>query len=196
MSADESRYDREEAPVRKSSGTSCLLWTLLLGVGGAVVCGVVCCGGLAYFGFNIMATEVEVAIRDNAQIREHLGDLQSVRLNFMKSVADEDGDTWVYDLTGSKGKGELTVVQTTGAAGGESFHSAKLRLADGTTVDIAMQPDENLIDQLKLKIDAATPADKPVDPTALPTITEPIPTDPAAPAETSSSTPTEPAKPE
>lgn len=193
MSMDDRRLDREDAPVRKSSGTSCLLWTLLLGVGSVVVGGVLCCGGVAYFGLNLMATELEVEIRDNAQIREHLGDLQSVRLNFMKSIIDDDDDVWVYNLTGSKGQGELTVKQTTGDDGDEVFHKATLRLSDGQTVEIDMQPliiETHTLDSVEAAVEKPEPAEpSPVQP-------NPVPANPATPTDATPVTPPEPSKPE
>ncbi len=192
--ASDDRPVYEDTPVRKkSSGSSCLPWLFGFGIF-SVICGVLCCGGLAYFGFNLMATEMEVAIRDNAQIREHLGDFQSVRLNFMKSIADDDNNTWVYNVTGSKGQGELTVVQTTGDDGDEVFHSAKLRLSDGRVIDIAIQPEVDMLEKFKSQLDQL---DKTLEGEAAPS--ETMPTEPAIPepAPTTTETPpTEPTKPE
>lgn len=192
MSIDDRRFEQEDAPVRKSSSTSCLLWVLGFGVVG-VVCGVLCCGGAAYFGFNLMATELEVVLRDNAQIHQHLGDLQSVRHNFMKTIADNDDDTWVFDLTGSKSNGELTVIQTTGDEGDQVFHRATLRLPDGQTIEIDMQPlviETHTLDAVESAVEKPEPAEpSPVQP-------EPVPTSPATPTEATPATLPEPSKPE
>ncbi len=195
MATDDVREYHEEPPVRRTNSSSCLVWIIGFGVVG-VLCCVLCCGGVAYFGFNLMSTEVEVAIRDNPQIREHLGDLQSVELNFMKSVADDDDDTWVYNIKGSKGRGELTVKQSTGANGDEVFHNAQLRLSNGQVVDVQIQPEVDLLNELKSKLDAAMMKDE-SDPSETPTTTTETPAEPT-PAATESPTtvPPQPEKPE
>ncbi len=192
MAADDRVVYEDEAPVRKpSSGSSCLPWVFGFGVF-SVICGVLCCGGLAYFGFNLMATELEVAIRDNAQVREHIGDLQSVSLNFMKSIADDDDDTWVYNLKGSKAQAEMIVNQTTGDSGDEVFHSAKLRLADGTMIDIQIQPEVDLLQNLKLELDHDMEKAEQEAEVKKAEGAEPAP----AAVDTPAATPAEPAKPE
>lgn len=125
--------DRERS--EKSSGSSCLFWTLGCAVVGVVMM-FVCCGGIGYFGINLMTSEVQAELRDHPQIREHLGELSSVRLNLFKSMAHDGEDIWVYDLTGAKGKGEITIHHVTDESGDEAFHSATLRLSDGQTIQI------------------------------------------------------------
>ncbi len=145
MSWDDRDSFGERQPSRKAGSSACLPWALGCGGVGLIVM-LVCCGGVGVFGVNLMSTEAELALRDNAQIREHLGELSSVRVNLLKSVSQEGDDVWVYDLTGAKGNGELTTLQTTDDNGDEVFHSAKLRLSDGKTVDIEMQPPANAPD--------------------------------------------------
>lgn len=189
MASDDRVVYDDERPVRKSSsGSSCLPWLVGFGVF-SVICGVLCCGGLAYFGFNLMATELEVAIRDNPTIHEHLGDVESVSLNFMKSIADDDDDTWVYNVKGSKAQGELTVVQTTDDDGDEVFHSAQLRLADGRTIEVPIEPELDMLQKIKAELDKAVDE-------AESTMPDPMPVESAPTSETPPSSPPEPAKPE
>lgn len=187
MAADDVREYHDEPPVRRTNSSSCLLWVVGFGLVG-VICCVLCCGGFAYFGFNLMSTEVEVAIRDNPQVREHLGDLQSVSLNLMKSVADNGDQTWVYNVKGSKGTGELTVVEINGPSGKKSFHSAKLRLADGRTIDVEIQPETDTVDQIKAEMDAVNGKESSDG------VAKPSPTAEPESVPTTTETPSEPAK--
>lgn len=132
-----SRYDDDDdvRPPQRKSG-NWLVIALILGVAvlGAGV--LACCGGVAYFGINVVTTEVETALRDNPTLREHVGEIQKFTLNFTRTVAEDKEDVWVYDVVGSKASGELTVHHVTGAGGKEQVRSASLRLKDGTTVEL------------------------------------------------------------
>lgn len=158
--------DREQR--EKSSGSNCLAWTLGCAVVSGIMMVFLCCGGIGYFGVNIMNTEVQAELRDNPQIREHLGELSSVQLNMFKSMTHDGDDIWVYDLTGSKGKGEITIHQTTNDSGDEEFHSATLRLSDGQTIEIQLK---------KSNAEAETPPvnEAPVTDAPMPDVTTPVP---------------------
>jgi hypothetical protein len=193
MSMDDDDSGRARPRSRQESGNGCLYWTLgCAGIG--VVCLLLCCGVVGYFGVNMMSTEVEMALRDNPQIREHLGELRTVRVNMFKSMSHDGDDVWVYDLTGEKGTGELTTVQTTDFDGEETFHSAKLRLSDGRTIDIQMGTDAAAADVAPPMGEAVTPMDSATTPETPPAATT-TNGDPATPA-ADPTTPPEPTKPE
>ncbi|HET6425889.1 MAG TPA: hypothetical protein VFG20_19520 [Planctomycetaceae bacterium] len=158
MALDDDAYgERTRAP--KQGGSGCLYWTL--GCGAVGVIGVLlCCGGFAMLGLNMISTEAEVALRDNAEIREHLGELTSVKMNMTKTMTHAGDDLWVYDLVGTKGKGELTAHQTTDGAGDEVFHTATLRLSDGQTIEIDMK--SKAAAEPDIPFDAAEPVTPPV----------------------------------
>jgi hypothetical protein len=160
MALDDDSYgERTRAP--KQGGSGCLYWTL--GCGAVGMIGVLlCCGGIGILGVNMISTEVELALRDNAQIREHLGELTSVRANLMKTMTHAGDDLWVYDLVGTKGKGELTAHQTTNDAGDEVFHTATLRLSDGQTIEINMQPN-GVVAEPAIPVDVENPVTPPTD---------------------------------
>lgn len=105
----------------------------------AVVLGggtLVCCGGFVYFGLNIMSAEVETELRDNARLREHIGELQELTMNFTRSLANDEDDIFVYNVRGTLGSGELTVHHITGDDGRELVVAASLRLSDGRTIEL------------------------------------------------------------
>lgn len=121
-------------PPRKSS----LLWLwILLGVGGIGL--LVCCGGLVAvgaFGLNVMSAEVAEQVRDVPAFREHIGELESLDVDFVATSAKGDEETFVYNAKGTKGTGVLTVKQITDDDFNEVIEEAKLRLPDGREVQI------------------------------------------------------------
>jgi hypothetical protein len=111
-------------------------------VAGGAVCllGVlVCCGGgfaLMSFGFGVITVEVEDQLRDNEQVRQHLGEIQEFEMDWTRSFADEDDDTFTYRIKGDKGSGTIKVKHITNDDGDEEIVSASLRLDSGQTVEI------------------------------------------------------------
>lgn len=120
----------------KTPGSSLWVW-VLLALGG--VAGVCCCGGgvgLVMFGMNIVTAEIADELRDNPKFREHIGELQEMDVDYIASAAKDDDETFVYDVKGDKGSGELTVKHVTADDGSEQIVEATLRLPDGKQVQI------------------------------------------------------------
>jgi len=118
---------------RRSSGGS-TLWFVL--GGGGILLLLLCCGGgagLLVTVRNMMTAEVKSQLRDNAKLREHVGELETVELDFAGSLAEDDDNTFKYNVRGSKGRGELTVIESDDD---ETIVEATLRLPDGTKVPI------------------------------------------------------------
>lgn len=113
-------------------------WAMILIIAAVVLGGgtLVCCGGFVYFGLNIMSAEVETELRDNARLREHIGELQELTMNFTRSLANDEDDIFVYNVRGTLGNGELTVHHITGDDGRELVVAASLRLSDGRTIEL------------------------------------------------------------
>ena len=91
---------------------------------------------MAIFGLNITTTEVANELRDNPKFREHIGELQTLSIDWTRSSAEDDGDTFVYNAKGSKGSGVVTVKHITDDDGNEEIIDASLRLPDGRQVQI------------------------------------------------------------
>jgi hypothetical protein len=133
-------YADDDRPPRPRSGSN---WVWIAIVFGGVTLGVAlmaCCGGVVYFGLGVTTAEIETDLRDNPILREHIGEVEKFTMNFIRSVAEDDDDIWVYDVVGTKASGQLTVHHTTNDQGNEEIHSAKLRLKDGTTVELLPEP--------------------------------------------------------
>jgi len=111
-------------------------------IGGLTI--VICCGGgtaLIVFGMNVITKEVEVELRDNEALVEQLGPIQSFELDWMGSfaAAEEDEDVLVFQVEGTKTRGELTVKSVTGPDGNEHVEWAELRLTTGEVVELVLE---------------------------------------------------------
>ena len=111
-------------------------WLIVVLVGGGLICVFACCGGFVAFGFGIIQEEVELELRDHPVIRAHIGEISSVKMDFMASIANNNDDVWVYDIEGSKEKGRVTLNHVTDDIGNEVFREGTLRLSDGRTVTL------------------------------------------------------------
>jgi hypothetical protein len=128
-------YGSPQSPPRRSS-SGCWLWAILLGGGFLLL---VCCGGgalLVGFGLQIVTTEIEDQLSGNPILQEHVGEVQSFEMDWSRSFADEDDDTFIYQVQGTKGEGRVTVKHITDDDGNEVILSAQLRLPNGETVDL------------------------------------------------------------
>ena len=138
----DSNFDPSVPPLSRSaprSGGGFKIVVLLLIAGG--VCLLLCCGGgvgLGIFFMEVIATEIEQKVRDHPQVREHVGEIQELSMDFTKSVAHENDDVYIYNVKGTAGEGELIVEQYTDDNGDEVITAAQLRLPDGTTIEIDM----------------------------------------------------------
>lgn len=130
-------------PPPKSSGLSaCLIAVLVLG--GVVL--LVCCGGLVglmLFGGRLMASEVEAQLRDNPVLQEHIGQIESFEIDWVRSGQEEGDDTFVYRVEGTKGKGYCVVTHITDLEGNEQIVRAELRTDEGD-VYVLVEPDDPL----------------------------------------------------
>lgn len=95
------------------------------------------------FGLQIVTTEIEDQLSGNPILQEHIGEVQSFEMDWSRSFADEDDDTFIYQVQGTKGEGRVTVKHITGEDGNEVILSAQLRLPSGETIDLMPGQDQN-----------------------------------------------------
>ena len=112
---------------------------LVMLVGGTAIC----CGGMFFvgsWGLDIVAQDIARQLRDDPVIQEEIGEIEEISMNLTASATHADDETFVYDVRGSKGSGELTVQSVTLPQGGEEILSASLRTEDGRQIDIDVEP--------------------------------------------------------
>lgn len=71
-----------------------LLWGILAFFGLFVP--ILCCGGillLGRFGLGVLAADIEMQVRDHPVIQEHIGEIEELEVDFVRSAALEDPDT-------------------------------------------------------------------------------------------------------
>ncbi|WP_153559139.1 Coa1/Tim21 domain-containing protein [Roseimaritima sediminicola] len=111
-------------------------------LGASIVLGVLlCCGaiwGMMSFGMNTVAQDIRIQLRDHPTIKEHIGEIESIEVDFSASLAHPDDETFVYTVDGSKGDGELTVKSITHFDDSEEIISAQLRTDAGETYDLEL----------------------------------------------------------
>jgi hypothetical protein len=135
-------YGPPQPPPRRSS-SGCWIWAIVAGAGFLLL---MCCGGgalLVGFGLQIVTTEIEDQLSGNPILQEHIGEVQSFEMDWSRSFADEDDDTFIYQVQGTKGEGRVTVKHITGEDGNEVILSAQLRLPSGETIDLMPGQDQN-----------------------------------------------------
>ena len=116
------------------SGSRWWLW-LLLGGMGMLFC--LCCGGaaLVYFGFNIIEQELTPQLENDPVVQEHIGEVQSVEFDFMKSIDENetggDAEALVFRVEGTKGSGHVIGRSETGPDGVEHLTGGILRMPNG-----------------------------------------------------------------
>ena len=106
----------------------------------AIVIVVVIGGGYMLYRTSVgmLAELVQVAIRDNPVVLEHVGNIQEIEFDIKGTGAIGEKDILVFDVLGSKGSGELRVVIAEDKRDDEkvSINQGSLRMADGQTFDL------------------------------------------------------------
>ena len=108
-------FPTETTPVqpegKKSGGgrTVTIILVVLGLIGG--VCALCCCGGVGmfYFGMNEMAKQVQTKYADDETVVEYIGGIESCAFNFGDTISEQQRreDTWVFDVEGPSGSGQL-----------------------------------------------------------------------------------------
>ena len=121
-------------PKRKSS----MGLVIILAVTTGLVLVLLCCGGgigVVWFGLGVVENSVLSQLRDHPAVEEHIGEIEEFKMNLMASANHEDSDTFIYDVSGSKGSGTLEVRSVT-VGSHEEISDATLELPDGTRINL------------------------------------------------------------
>lgn len=90
------------------------------------------------------ARQVRIDLEDHAIIEEHIGEIEEIRYDEPRSMAETDDVVFVFQLTGSKSNGTLRAACITVAKDEEDVISGELTLESGETVQLF--PDNPLED--------------------------------------------------
>ena len=99
------------------------------------------------FGFNVFASEVEAALRDNPVIIEHLGRIEEFEFDFSASITTEGDDDFVFRARGTRGAGLITATCVTNDDGVEEVIAGTIQLDSGETLDLFPE-DEAVLEEL------------------------------------------------
>lgn len=132
-------YEHQALGQTPSGAFSNKLFWLVLG-GGFITTVLLCCGGtivLGRFGLGVLAADIEMQLRDHPVIQVHIGQIEELSVNFTRSAALEDTDTFIYEIRGNRGSGELTVTSHAQWIGDqEQIVAATLRLENGEVIEL------------------------------------------------------------
>ena len=152
------------APPQKSSKV--WLWVLgtigVLGVVGALVC----CGG-GYFamkaGTGMLAEVFKQQLIGNPTIDEHIGDIESMEMNFgaTQQHADESQGAIAFDISGSKGSGTILIKQDP-SGDGTGIATAELIMSDGSRHPVDVEGGGGVLNE-DFKIDLGQPDTEPAE---------------------------------
>ena len=86
---------------------------------------------------SVVSADIENQLRNHPEIEEHVGAIQSLEVDWAKSMAEDDYDIWTYDVEGTKAKGEL-IVESESDFDSEVIVSATLRLSTGEEIELTI----------------------------------------------------------
>ena len=111
---------------------------IAVGVGVAGVIGLVAVGG---WGMGLYEDEVCARLKSEAALVERTGDLTTCAQRTMRSGDIDDVDTFVFEVAGPKGAGEVFVRSTsTGEDGGEEYQGILLVMNGEETLVFGERP--------------------------------------------------------
>ncbi len=138
MSTDSSKhpiYLQSPSETPRQRGWGCLILGVL---GISCVSAMLCCGlagGGFYWAMQVYAQEVQRELAKNSVIREHLGELHSISMDWSRSFS-EANDVYAFNVEGQRGSGYVVVTLVTDAQGHEEIRDGTLRFPDGRTLPL------------------------------------------------------------
>ncbi len=122
---------------RKQSGNS---WLIVGVIAGVVAGGFLVCGGACLLGFNFFLDETTRSVRaglaDNPVIREHIGEVQSFKMEKWASVMHDSDETYIFRIEGSLGSGTISADCWPDEEGNDQAYSGELVLDNGGTFEL------------------------------------------------------------
>lgn len=124
--------DRFVAFPRRQQG-SALGWILgLLAVGALLIALIVI--GLLMMGWSLFTEQAQTALQQQPDVAEHIGHIQSMDVDLVASSEYDDSDTFVFRLSGDRGKGRVRARFISTDADTETLGEGELTLASGRVI--------------------------------------------------------------
>jgi hypothetical protein len=96
---------------------------------------------VVYFGMTLVTEEIAEQLRYHPVVLEHVGEVEEFEINWTKSINEDDNvDLWFYNVKGTKGRGVIACEHVTNEDGNEEIVSAELKLPDGRTFELPLDP--------------------------------------------------------
>jgi hypothetical protein len=112
------------------------IWIIVgIVVGGGVLM-VALCAGLGLWGWREVSEQFRMAMNENTVIREHLGEVSEISVDFTATGEVPGDDVFVYNVTGEKGTGVVSAEFLTVDADSERIASGTLKLPDGRVLEL------------------------------------------------------------
>ncbi|MCA9246322.1 MAG: hypothetical protein KDA42_04375 [Planctomycetales bacterium] len=144
MSYDPSQFEQggqfgQPAPKKKKSAVPMVVG-IIVGVGLLAIA--LCCGvgvWVMNLGMSTVAEVLQEQLKDDPQIQEHIGEIESFDFSWLENFNKKDGeDAMVFNIEGSKANGKL-VVKGGGPNAAQGASNAELRLENGDVIEIDLQ---------------------------------------------------------
>ncbi|OYP36979.1 hypothetical protein [Rhodopirellula sp. MGV] len=97
-------------------------WVLVALLSGVLLTGLMCCGGflfLANFGMGLVSREIAEQLEVTPEFQSQIGEIVSFDPNYTESFSEDDENTFVYDVVGKLGSGQVVVQHLTDDDGNE-----------------------------------------------------------------------------
>lgn len=101
--------------------------------------GLCCCGGvigLFMMGKSVVEQELKNSVANSPVVIENFGEITKFKMNMIASGRIDDQETFVYDVEGTKGSGQITIHSVTNEQGEEEIVWATLTNSHGETANI------------------------------------------------------------
>ena len=99
-----------EPQPKQGKGLGRVVLIVLVLVGLCSTCCCLSCGGLIWMGFGEFANQVKAKYENDPVVIDRLGGIDSCALNLSATMEeDPDGNTFVLDVEGPKGTGQLII---------------------------------------------------------------------------------------
>ena len=128
---------RPRSRKRKQSSKTWLIVGLIVGVvgGGFLLCGGACVG-VFNWALDDTTRTVRDGLTDNPVIREHIGEVQSFKMQKWASIMHDEEEVYIFRVEGNLGSGTITAYCWTDEEGDDYAYAGELALDSGETFEL------------------------------------------------------------